>query len=82
MEAELGRRIDRDAFDQLFDYVAIQRCLKATGTFAALAVVRQRPQYLPYIPPTLAYLQPLLRRHDALQPLARLLQRYVPLWQT
>jgi aminoglycoside/choline kinase family phosphotransferase len=58
MEAETGRRTDRDAFDQLFDYVAIQRCLKATGTFAAMAVVRQRPQYLPYIPPTLTYLQP------------------------
>jgi N-acetylmuramate 1-kinase len=82
MEAETGRRIDRDVFDQLFDYVAIQRCLKATGTFAAMAVVRQRPQYLPYIPPTLAYLQPLLRRHHVLQPLARLLRRYVPLWQT
>jgi hypothetical protein len=82
MEAATGQRTDRDAFTQLFDYVAIQRCLKATGTFAAMAVVRQRPQYLPYIPPTLAYLQPLLRRHDALQPLARLLQRYVPLWQT
>jgi N-acetylmuramate 1-kinase len=82
MEVETGRRTDRDAFDQLFDYVAIQRCLKATGTFAAMAVVRQRPQYLPYIPPTLAYLRPLLRRYNVLQPLARLLQHYVPLWQT
>jgi aminoglycoside/choline kinase family phosphotransferase len=82
MEAELGRRTDRDAFDQLFDLVAIQRCLKATGTFAAMAVVRHRPQYLPYIPPTLIYLQPLLRRYHVLQPLARLLQRYVPLWHT
>ncbi len=82
MAAETGRRTDRDAFNQLFDYVAIQRCLKATGTFAAMAVVRQRPQYLQYIPPTLAYLQPLLRRYHALQPLARLLQRYVLLWQT
>ena len=82
MEAETGRRTDRDAFNQLFDYVAIQRCLKATGTFAAMAVVRQRPQYLPYIPPTLAYLQPLLQRYHVLQPLAGLLQRYVPLWQT
>jgi hypothetical protein len=81
MEAETGRRIDRDAFHQLFDYVAIQRCLKATGTFAAMAVVRQRPQYLPYIPPTLAYLRPLLWRYAVLQPLAGLLQRYVPLWQ-
>ena len=82
MEAETGRRPDRDAFHQLFDYVAIQRCLKATGTFAAMAVARQRPQYLPYIPPTLAYLRPLLRRYHVLQPLAGLLQHYVPLWQT
>jgi aminoglycoside/choline kinase family phosphotransferase len=82
IEAETGQRINRDAFNQLFDYVAIQRCLKATGTFAAMAVVRQRPQYLPYIPPTLTYVQPLLRRYYVLQPLARLLQRYVPLWQT
>ena len=44
-----------------------------------MAVVRQRPQYLPYIPPTLTYLQPLLQRYHVLQPLARLLQRYVPL---
>jgi hypothetical protein len=82
METETGCRIDRDAFNQLFDYVAIQRCLKATGTFAAMAVVRQRPQYLPYIPPTLTYLRPLLQRYQVLQPLAGLLQRYVPLWQT
>ena len=82
MEAVTGRRTDRDAFNQLFDYVAIQRCLKATGTFAAMAVVRQRPQYLSYIPPTLIYLQPLLQRYHVLQPLAGLLQRYVPLWQT
>ncbi len=77
-EEATGQRLDREAFDQLFDYVAVQRCLKATGTFAAMAVVRQRPQYLPYIPPTLAYLQPLLQRYAALQPLARLLHHYMP----
>jgi len=81
MQAEVGQRIDRDAFDQLFDYVAVQRCLKAIGTFAAMAVVRQRPQYLPYIPPTLAYVRPLVQRYAALQPLTVLLRRYVPLWQ-
>lgn len=81
MQAEAGQRLDRDAFDRLFDYVAVQRCLKATGTFAAMAVVRQRPQYLSYIAPTLAYLRPLLQRYAALQPLAALLRRYVPLWQ-
>ena len=81
MQAEAGQYIDRDAFTQLFDYVAVQRCLKAIGTFAAMAVVRQRPQYLAYIPPTLAYVRPLMQRYTALQPLAALLRRYVPLWQ-
>jgi aminoglycoside/choline kinase family phosphotransferase len=46
-----------------------------------MAVVRQRPQYLPYIPPTLAYVRPLMQRYTALQPLAALLHRYVPLWR-
>jgi aminoglycoside/choline kinase family phosphotransferase len=78
MQAEEGRRLDQEAFAQLFDYAAVQRCLKAIGTFAAMTVVRQRPQYLPYIPPTLAYLRPLLQRYDALQPLAALLRRYMP----
>jgi len=81
MQAETGQRIDREAFAQLFDYVAVQRCLKAIGTFAAMAVVRQRPQYLPYIAPTLGYLRPRLQRYAALQPLAALLHRHVPLWQ-
>jgi aminoglycoside/choline kinase family phosphotransferase len=78
IQAEEGRRLDQEAFTQLFDYVAVQRCLKAIGTFAAMTVVRQRPQYLPYIPPTLAYLRPLLQRYDALRPLAALLRRYIP----
>ena len=43
-----------------------------------MAVVRQRTQYLPYIPPTLAYVQPLLQRYAVLQPLATLLQHYIP----
>jgi aminoglycoside/choline kinase family phosphotransferase len=78
LEAEEGRRIDRDHFAELFEYVAVQRCLKAVGTFAYMSVVHQRQQYLPYIPPTLAYIEPLLKRHDPLRPLAKLLYRYVP----
>lgn len=81
VQAEAGQRLDRHGFAELFDYVAVQRGLKAIGTFAYMTVVRQRPQYLPYIPPTLAALQPLLRRYDTLRPLARLLHRYVPCWQ-
>jgi hypothetical protein len=81
LETETGQRIDRETFTLLFDYVAVQRCLKAMGTFAAMHVRYQRAQYLPYIAPTLAYLKPLLRRYTLLQPLETLLHCYIPLWQ-
>jgi aminoglycoside/choline kinase family phosphotransferase len=81
MEAEAGRRVHRQAFAEVFMYVAVQRCLKAIGTFAYMHVVRGRSHYLPYIPPTLIYIQPLLRRVAMLQDLAALLRRYIPLWQ-
>ena len=81
LEAETGQPIDRETFRLLFDYVAVQRCIKAMGTFAAMHVRYQRSQYLPYIAPTLTYLKPLLKRYMLLQPLATLLQRYVPPWQ-
>jgi hypothetical protein len=78
LEAEAGQRIDRAAFAELFQHVALQRCLKAIGTFAYMSVVRQRQQYLRYIPPTLAAIKPLLWRHEALRPLTVLLYRYIP----
>ncbi len=78
-EAASGQRLDRQDFAILFELVAVQRCLKAIGTFASMHVVHQRQQYLQYILPTLAYLAPLVRRHDVLRPLAVLLQRYTPL---
>lgn len=80
MEAETGTRIDRQHFAELFEYVAIQRCLKAIGTFAYMGVVRQRQPYLPYIGPTLAYVKPLIERYPMLRPLAGLLQTYIPSW--
>ncbi len=77
-EAESGQRVDRDAFAMLFDLVAVQRCLKALGTFAAMHVVQQRSQYLPYMAPTLTFVQPLLRRYEVVRPLAVWLQRHTP----
>jgi aminoglycoside/choline kinase family phosphotransferase len=81
MTAEEGRQLDQQAFGEVFEHVAVQRCLKAIGTFAYMHVVRGRPQYLPYIPPTLAYIQSLLPRYEILQSLTALLRRSIPLWQ-
>ena len=79
IEAEQAQRIDRSHFAELFDYVAVQRCLKAVGTFAYMTVVHRRPQYGQHILPTLAYLKPILPRYRTLHPLAELLRRYLPL---
>ncbi|GIX47584.1 MAG: aminoglycoside phosphotransferase [Candidatus Tectimicrobiota bacterium] len=78
MEAEEGRRIERAAFAELCDLVAVQRGLKAIGTFAYQATARARRHYLAYIPPTLAYVWPRLQRHGLLRPLAAVLRRYLP----
>jgi len=78
MEAEEGRRIVRRDFNELFEYVAIQRGLKAVGTFAYMSTALQRQQYLPYILPTLTYIKPLIERYDVLQSLALCLRRYLP----
>ncbi|MGQ4808965.1 N-acetylmuramate/N-acetylglucosamine kinase [Candidatus Entotheonellaceae bacterium PAL068K] len=78
MEVEAARRIDRSHFAELFEYVAVQRCLKAVGTFAYMTVVHQRQQYRQYISPTLAYIKPIMQRYRTLQALAGLLRRYVP----
>lgn len=77
-DAATGQHMDGTAFAELFDYVAVQRCLKATGTFAMMHMAHQRSQYLSYIAPTLAYLQPLLQRYATLHPLLTLLSRYIP----
>jgi aminoglycoside/choline kinase family phosphotransferase len=77
-ESESGQRVDRAAFDELFELVAVQRCMKAIGTFAAMHVAYDRPQYLPYIEPTLHYVRPLMQRHALLASLNAVLNDYVP----
>jgi aminoglycoside/choline kinase family phosphotransferase len=78
LEAEESRHISRAEFTELFEHVAVQRCLKAIGTFAYMGIVRQRQQYLQYIPSTLVAIKPLLRRYNALRPLTELLHCYIP----
>jgi aminoglycoside/choline kinase family phosphotransferase len=80
LHAEAGPVARRHDFLELFDYVAVQRGLKAVGTFAYMTVVHGRRQYLPYIAPTLIYIEFLMRRRSLLRPLAHLLHRYVPSW--
>jgi aminoglycoside/choline kinase family phosphotransferase len=72
-----GHAPDRERFFQVFDYMCLQRHLKALGTFAFQTVVKNSERYLPAIPPTLDYIRSTLARHRELDPLSDLLQAYL-----
>jgi aminoglycoside/choline kinase family phosphotransferase len=69
--------LDRTSFLQIFDYMCLQRHLKALGTFAFQAVVKRTKRYMPAIPPTLSYLRGNLARHPELWQLRELLEEYL-----
>ncbi len=67
----------RETFEQRFELMSIQRNLKALGTFGYMAVVRNNPVYLPYIPRTLGHVGRNLARHPELASLASVLRRHI-----
>jgi aminoglycoside/choline kinase family phosphotransferase len=54
---------DGPRFRERFDVMALQRNLKALGTFGFQAATRVNPVYIQYIPRTLAYVRANLERH-------------------
>ena len=67
----------RDVFIRRFDLTAVQRNLKALGTFGYMATVRSNPVYLQYVPRTLQHLRTNLARHPELAALRRVLALHV-----
>lgn len=78
-ESVSGYYLDRSEFTKEFDFTAIQRCLKAIGSFAFMIVAHRRWEYNQYIAPTWAYLQPLLQRYDSVSQLNAWLQAHPPI---
>jgi aminoglycoside/choline kinase family phosphotransferase len=62
-----------DEFLRWFDWMGVQRHLKAIGIFARLNHRDGKPGYLHDIPRTLRYVQEVTSRYDALAPLHRLI---------
>ncbi len=54
----------REDFDHQFDYVAVQRNIKALGTFAAQARMRGKTEYLGFVPRTRHLLESRLQRPE------------------
>jgi hypothetical protein len=65
-----------EEFRLIFDYTAIQRNLKACGTFAYLKVEKKKEGYIRYIPRTLRYVGNNLSKHKKLRRLKELLENY------
>lgn len=63
---------------QWFDWMGVQRHLKATGIFARLNHRDGKPGYLQDIPRTLSYVVDVSSRYPALQPLYDFLDQRVP----
>lgn len=66
------------AFRERFDRMALQRNLKALGTFGHQAVARANPAYAQYVPRTLAYVRENLSTHPRFGNLHDVLAESVP----
>ena len=53
----VGKKIEPGPFYKIFDWMSVQRNLKAIGTFAYQSKVLGNDQYLQYIEPTLEYIR-------------------------
>jgi len=67
----------RQEFRRRFDVMALQRNLKALGTFGYQAAARQNPVYLQYIPRTLRYVRANLLKHARFSRIQEILSAYI-----
>jgi N-acetylmuramate 1-kinase len=65
-------------FKRRFDVMALQRNLKALGTFGYQTSIRQNPVYIQYIPRTLHHVRQNLARHDRFARLREILSEFIP----
>ncbi len=77
-EKNEGRKADRQEFYRIFDWMSVQRNLKAVGTFAFQSAVKGNSRYLQYIPGTLSYVRETLNRRPELHDLKQVLEKYLP----
>src|SRR5204863_3363776 len=71
-----GRTADEN-FRARFDLMALQRNLKALGTFGYQTAVRRNPVYIQYIPRTLRYARTTLNKYARFAPLRALLAAHI-----
>nr|CRH04795.1 Putative aminoglycoside phosphotransferase [Candidatus Magnetococcus massalia] len=78
---QLNYRPSAEAFEEAFDWMAVQRNLKAVGIFGRLALRDGKYGYLDDVARTMGYVRETLARYSALEPLQRLLAEFIPAGQ-
>jgi len=73
-----GKKILRDPFYKIFDWMSVQRNLKAIGTFAYQSKILGNDRYLQYIDPTLNYVRHTLSKRRDLEFLIPTLNSAIP----
>jgi len=69
--------LDRENFRKVFDYMSIQRNLKAVGTFSFQVSVKKNLKFDRWIATTIGYVKNNLVKYPELEPFARALGKYV-----
>jgi aminoglycoside/choline kinase family phosphotransferase len=75
--AALRGIVDASEFRRRFDLMAVQRNLKALGTFGYQTITRQNPVYIQYIPRTLRYTRTNFEAHARFGRLRELLAAHI-----
>src|SRR5262252_1898628 len=73
----IKRASDAVEFRRRFDLMALQRNLKALGTFGYQAAARRNPIYIQYMPRTLKYVRDNLEKYTRFSRLRELLARHI-----
>jgi len=72
-----GAAPDEDEFRRRFDLMALQRNLKALGTFGYMTTSRNNTVYIQYIPRTVAYVKANLAKYPRFERLRSLLEPWL-----
>jgi aminoglycoside/choline kinase family phosphotransferase len=72
-----GRSAEADEYRRRFDLMALQRNLKALGTFGYQTITRRNPVYIQYMPRTLRYVRTNLEKYARFAELRTLLAAHI-----
>ena len=72
-----GAATDDDEFRRRFDLMAVQRNLKALGTFGYMTTSRNNTVYIQYMPRTMAYVKANLAKYRRFERLQSLLEPWL-----